>query len=423
MASLHKQSGDRPGYKLRFRDQTGRPRVLWLGNVSKRSAEAYLKHVAELVRAAKHNLRPDAESEKWANELEGNPRERLVAFGLAAPISTTSNLDGSMSLADYLDNYIASRVDCKPTTITNFKQTKRLLVEHFGAKCSLRSITAADADRWRRWLIARPLAQASVSKHVKRTKTMFGEAVRGRILRESPFADQRGGKESNKSRHHFVTRRVADAVLAACPDHDWRLIFALPRYAGLRCPSEVTALKWSDVLWAENKLRINSTKTGLRFCPIFPELRPILDAAYHAAPDNATFCIQRYRKTANLGTQLKRLINNAGYKSWPKLFVNLRSTRRTELQEAFPSHVVDEWLGHSTKTAEEHYLQVTDDHWELGASVVTGGNAGGNRCANPQASSVITKRKNPGNPLPEAIGLPGNFNEMTPMGIEPMLPP
>lgn len=88
-----------------------------------------------------------------------------------------------------------------------------------------------------------------------------------------------------------------------------------------------------------------------------------------------------------------------------------------------PSYVVDEWLGQSTKTAEEHYLQDTDDHWELGASVVTGGNAGGNRCANTQASSVVTKRKNPGNPLPEAIGLPGILNGMTPMGIEPMLPP
>ena len=29
-----------------------------------------------------------------------------------------------------------------------------------------------------------------------------------------------------------------------------------------------------------------------------------------------------------------------------------------------PSHVIDAWLGHSTKVAERHYLLVTDDHWQ-----------------------------------------------------------
>ncbi len=34
-----------------------------------------------------------------------------------------------------------------------------------------------------------------------------------------------------------------------------------------------------------------------------------------------------------------------------------------ELQEVFPDHVVNKWLGHSGKVAEKHYLQVTDEHW------------------------------------------------------------
>ena len=48
---------------------------------------------------------------------------------------------------------------------------------------------------------------------------------------------------------------------------------------------------------------------------------------------------------------------------WPKLLYNLRSSRRTELQELFPDHVVNKWLGHSGQVAERHYLQVTDEHW------------------------------------------------------------
>ena len=93
MASLHKQAGDRPGFKLRFRDQTGRQRVLWLGQVSKRTADAFAKHVAELVRAASLNLRPDGDTEKWGNDLDGRHRDRLVALGLVAPQTSQGKSD------------------------------------------------------------------------------------------------------------------------------------------------------------------------------------------------------------------------------------------------------------------------------------------------------------------------------------------
>ena len=70
-----------------------------------------------------------------------------------------------------------------------------------------------------------------------------------------------------------------------------------------------------------------------------------------------------YRHTnANLRTQLLKIIARAGLKPWPKLFQNLRATRRTELQERFPTHVVNAWLGHDTEVAEKHDLQVTDAH-------------------------------------------------------------
>ena len=130
----------------------------------------------------------------------------------------------------------------------------------------------------------------------------------------------------------------------------------------------------------QERIRIDSVKTGLRFCPIFPELRPLLEAAFDSAREGAVYCIGRYGgndKRRNLATNLHRIIERAGCKPWEKTFVNLRSTRRTELQEAFPSHVVDEWMGHSSKVAEDHYLQVTSDHWSAGASKLTGNQNGG----------------------------------------------
>ncbi len=380
MASLSKENDrGRVGWRIRFFYMDKR-RSIRLGSVSKRAADQIKYHVTELVLADEMKTSPRPETHRWVNELTDKKlRDDLAKLGLCDIRGTSADEEHRRLLGPFLDKYIEGRTDCKKSTITNYRQVRRLLVEYFGVRCQIRSMTAADAERWRLWLLARVvqgktedrpeklMAPATVSKHVKRAKTMFAYAVKDRLLGSSPFAEVKGSSEANKTRHFFVDGPTSTAVLQACPNHDWRLIFALSRYSGLRCPSEVLGLKWSDVLWDSSRLRIDSPKTGLRFCPIFPELRQYLVDAFEDADAGTTYCIQRYRGRVNLGTQLHRIIGAAGKKPWPKTFVNLRSTRRTELQEAFPSHVVDSWLGHSTQTAENHYLQVTEDHYALGA--------------------------------------------------------
>ena len=236
-----------------------------------------------------------------------------------------------------------------------------------------------------------------------------------------------------------MTAEIAADVLAECPDDDWRLIFALARYGGMRCPSEVLTLKWSDVLWDQEKLRIDSPKTGVRFCPIFPELAPILEAAFDAAPEGATFCVQQYRHGYNPATTMKKLIERAGHEPWPKLFINCRSTRRTELQRQYPDHVINKWLGHSSAVAEKHYLQVTADDWAEGATRTTvsevgqtvpsvgdyerpandfGGNAGGNRHAVSGGHSGPRAQKKPAKARLRASTSFGIAAKATPQGLE-----
>ena len=45
-----------------------------------------------------------------------------------------------------------------------------------------------------------------------------------------------------------VKAKRIEAVLAACPNPEWRVIVALGGYGGLRCPSETLTLKWADTL-------------------------------------------------------------------------------------------------------------------------------------------------------------------------------
>jgi hypothetical protein len=47
------------------------------------------------------------------------------------------------------------------------------------------------------------------------------------MITKNPFADWRAGHQSNKSRGFFISREAAAKIIAACPDSQWRLMFAL----------------------------------------------------------------------------------------------------------------------------------------------------------------------------------------------------
>ena len=116
---------------------------------------------------------------------------------------------------------------------------------------------------------------------------------------------------ANRERDHFVTRDDAAKVLEACRDAQWRLIYALSRYGGLRCPSEHLALRWNEIDWAGGRMTVRSPKTEhneggeSRIVPIFPELRPYLDEAFFARDEPPSgFVISKYRGgNTNLRTQ------------------------------------------------------------------------------------------------------------------------
>jgi len=248
---------------------------------------------------------------------------------------------------------------------------------------------------------------------------MFKRAVKWKLIGENPFADVKAGSQANKTRMFFVTRDMAGKVLDACPDTQWRLLFALSRYGGLRCPSEHLAMTWGDVDWEHGRIRVRSSKTehheggDYRFIPLFPELRPYLQQAFDEAEPGTEYVMTRCRDARqNLRTHLTRIIHRAGLKPWPKLFHNLRSTRQTELAERYPIHVVCQWIGNSRAIAQEHYLQVTDAHFAQAiAEPVKEQTPASSAAQNPAqypAESQRTDKKTAGVTMQKSPDLPGH---------------
>lgn len=355
----------------------GKRRTIRLGKVSEKIADAVARHIENILSAALHP--PLAkETAAWLADQPDRFHAKLVKAGLVEPRKATGN-DDQQSLGPFLDSYIAKRVDAKSTTRLVFGRARKHLIEFFGAGRRLSDVTQGAAEDFALYLTGkeigktakRLMAEATVRKMCGVARQFFESAVKHRLIPANPF-DADGIKTTvrgNADKFRFITADDAEAVIKACPDAQWRLIVALSRWGGLRCPSEHLALTLDHIDWENNRLIVPQPKvahhgTPQRVIPIFPELRPYLEEVFDAAPSKTVWLITRYRDSAsNLRTQFERIIKRAGLTPWPRLFHNLRATRQTELSDRFPQHVVCQWLGNSEQVASRHYLNVTDAHF------------------------------------------------------------
>ncbi len=364
MASISKDPGGRR--RIIFKGGDNKRRAIRLGKVSQETALSVKVKVERLVAAEITGHALDNETAAWVARLDVVLAEKLAQVGLIGQREVAV-------LGPFIVAYLAGRTDLKARSVNRLTRSFTLLEEYFGSDKSLRDITAGDIEEYAR-KVRHKMAENTARKNLANAKQLFRFAQRKRLISENPFGEMKGlSSIANRKRDHFITREDAAQVLDACPNGQWRLLFALARFGGLRTPSESLVLTWDDIDWGRDRMRVRSCKTehhagkDERFVPIFPELRPYLDAEYHAAPDKAEFVITlgRAKGTAsNLRTTLCKIINRAGLKVWEKLFQNLRASRATELATEYPAHVAAEWLGHSTLVAQKHYWRVTEDDFE-----------------------------------------------------------
>ena len=241
MASISKQPNGRR--MIQFIAADGKRRSIRLGKISQRNAEAVKFRIEQLAAAQISGHAIDADTSRWVASLNSVMAEKLANAGLIPKRE-------SVTLQKFIDGYIAKRSDVKGATATVYGHTRRNLIEFFGTDMPLRDISPGDADEWRLYLIEQGLAEdTTVRRRCGIAKQYFTAAVRKKLIPENPFSDLKSVVQANESRSYFVTQDEAENVLDACPDAQWRLIFALCRYGGLRCPSETLTLRWSDIHW------------------------------------------------------------------------------------------------------------------------------------------------------------------------------
>ena len=371
MASISRESNGRR--TVQFVAPDGKRRSIRLGKVTQRIAETVKLRVELLVAAKLAGHAIDDETARWLAGLEETIIDKLAAVGLVPKRESAS----VTTLADFLAEYVSRRVDVKPATKEVWRQTERNLIECFGAQCDIRTIDETAAEDFKLFLLKAKLASTTVAKRLQFARQFFKPAVKRKLIPSNPFADVSSKATINPDRERFITPEETAKLLSACPNIDWRVIVALSRWGGLRCPSEVLTLKWADIYWKNGRFLIHSPKTehhpgkDTRVAPLFPELRAILDEAFEARAEGAVYVVSNdaYRAAAdtaggwrncNLRTQFNRIIRRAGLEPWPRRFHAMRASRETELVRDHPIHVVTAWLGNTPQIAVKHYLMVTE---------------------------------------------------------------
>ena len=403
MASLVRQ---KTGRGIQFRGADGKRRTLRLGRMTTREASAVLVRVERLIACRAAGEKPTPELRDWVAGLDVMLQKRIVAVGLI-------DRPGGGLFRDLAERYLASkRGGVKASTLTRLGQSMTSLNVEIGNR-TVRSLTRADADAVRVAFL-KTFSEATTRKRLSDCRSVLRHAVRDGLRSDNPF-DEVAVSAIATTRHAWVSAATARDVMDVLPSSEWRLLFALARWGGLRIPSEPLLLRWGDVDWDRKSFNVIGKGSAIRRVPLFPELAgPMRDAFEAAAAGEAHVVPMLQNRTgASLRKPLMAAIRRAGHSPWPRLYHNLRSSRQTELTATFPLHQVCKWLGNTPRVAAQHYLQVLDDDFDRASSEPTQ-----NPTRHPAALQGNARQTMPGNGNKVHETAPSG-SSIAPPGIEP----
>jgi integrase len=270
------------------------------------------------------------------------------------------------------ERFLAERVDAKISTIQSYHSIlKCYLLPEFGTKM-LRDIAASDIKKFQARLNLgkdNKLTASRINTIMQPLRTILGSAFKNgeldrdpsltvrRLVEEKPEIDPLSGEELT-------------LVLANIDPH-YHTLFLCLAHTGAR-PNEMLALRWSDIDWRSETLKISKGRVrGVEAAPktmsskrIIPMSKQMIVALQQLRADgNRTFALSDHVFLKPNGMPIdkhldriwNRAIRKAGIRHRPSY--QLRHTFATHcLNSGFPLKYIAEVLGHSSiTTLLEHY--------------------------------------------------------------------
>jgi|GEM_PF-1854517 len=305
---------------------------------------------------------------------------RYVAFSLYPSLAIVTILANEAKTCQYLwDEFQKYKTDIKSKTVKAYNECRLHFFKSFSETEAIEAITPERLLKWKAAMLITH-AEASVAGYIKNLSAVLRWAVKTqKWLSENPLEGIKRGSFVNDDNNRTISMAEYAKLLDACPNQEWRTIIALARIGGLRCPSELQQLRWSDIDWEKNWFTVWSPKTehhegkDKRVVPLFHELQTELKQHFSLDSTKGNeFVIQGLQGTAwNLHEPFQKIARNAGLGTIDRPFDSLRTTRSHEVWERWGAAKENAWIGHSEAIRKKHYKgQFSDEAFAEAAGVV-----------------------------------------------------
>ena len=314
------------------------------------------------------------QDQKWLKQQSNEIKEKLRVLGVGVKTESEGERD-RYKITTVIREFFKEKPFKAGTTNENKYILATTRLEKYCRKqgiTDIRSFTLDHALKCARWLIENEgLDELSTARRTNGyLNTFFQFAFTKRLTEENVFATKDIPKkvQQNEEKFFYISPELTKKIFDLLETDEDRLRFVLMRYLGLRSPSEMNQLCWSDFDWKNGLVTIrspkliNHPKKYRRQCAFkWPEAIKVISDAYDKrTADNEKILPRLSHK--NLTKHVKSWLGKAGVDLWPHLLQNFRRTAITDACEIFPSHVVAAYFGHSEVISMTHYRMVHADY-------------------------------------------------------------
>ena len=316
--------------------ERGRPRA---GYFTKRGAEAWLRETLDQARAG---------------VLPGMVRTG-VSFADAC--------------AEYL-RYVEHDLDRKPSTLGDYRSVIRAhLLPAFG-HLRLEDVTYEEIEAWKGTL------RMSNRTKVKLLTVLNGIMARARRLHRlpvNPMADVEKPRHRRSTAIEVFSPEEILALVRAADSQQDAAIYLTAAFTGLR-RGELVALRWRDVDFAAQRIRVSGSYSGgrlttpksgkVRSVPLAPAVAEALarlgQREFWTGEDELVFpgIVGNYLDASALSRRYKAALRRADLR--PLRFHDLRHTFGTRMIAKADIRRVQEWMGHADVATTMKYLHYVE---------------------------------------------------------------
>jgi integrase len=232
----------------------------------------------------------------------------------------------------------------------------------------LSQITSDRIEDFKEERLTAGVGPATVNRDLAVLRRMLRIAERKRFIARSPFVEVELLEErSTRRKPHIATYDEEERILAVADPHI-RVLAVLILESGLRSNREALVLKWGDIDFDSDTIRVRESKTaaGIRNVPLSGRCKmELLAWRNRLGPEFSPYVFPNMRNPERHLTQIRRSWANALKLARIPYFwlYNLRHTFASRLSAAGVSDLfVAQMIGHSSPSIVQTYAKAIDEH-------------------------------------------------------------